>query len=179
MRGPLENARAALDATGRFLIAVDHAGHTIWCTPQAGHLLGGSAQCDANAQPRLPIEVARWLKEHSQLVASVPPLTIRVGVRTLKVSYVGQVGADEILLRLSSDDTQDNMQVFQRRLGLTAREAEVLLWAGRGKSNREIAQILAISHRTINKHLDQVYAKLGVGNRTAAAAVIAKVIDGR
>jgi DNA-binding CsgD family transcriptional regulator len=55
----------------------------------------------------------------------------------------------------------------------------VLLWVGRGKSNREVAEILAVSHRTINKHLDQIYTKMGVENRTAAAALVARALDGR
>jgi hypothetical protein len=40
----------------------------------------------------------------------------------------------------------------------------------RGKANREIGEILAISPRTVNKHLEQIFVKLGVGNRASAAA---------
>ena len=47
--------------------------------------------------------------------------------------------------------------------------AEVLLWIARGKSNRDIGDILGLSPRTVNKHLEQVYAKLGVENRASAA----------
>ena len=54
---------------------------------------------------------------------------------------------------------------------LTEREAEVLLWVGKGKANREIALILAMSPRTVNKHLEQIFRKLGVDNRTSAAAL--------
>jgi DNA-binding CsgD family transcriptional regulator len=53
---------------------------------------------------------------------------------------------------------------------LTARETEVLLWVARGKTNRDIAEILGMSPRTVNKHLEQVFEKLGVETRTAAAA---------
>jgi DNA-binding CsgD family transcriptional regulator len=55
-------------------------------------------------------------------------------------------------------------------LALTSREAEVLLWLSRGKTNREIGEILSISPRTVNKHLEQVFTKLGVENRASAAA---------
>ena len=55
------------------------------------------------------------------------------------------------------------------KLGLTRREAEVLFWASQGKSNGEIAIILAAKVRTIAKHLERVFAKLMVENRTAAA----------
>jgi len=43
----------------------------------------------------------------------------------------------------------------------------VLAWLSKGKTNRDIAQIFGVSLRTVDKHLEQVYAKLGVENRTA------------
>jgi DNA-binding CsgD family transcriptional regulator len=66
-------------------------------------------------------------------------------------------------LRLSADLTSE--------LGLTTSEGEVLSWLSKGKTNRDIAQNLGLSPRTVDKHLEQIYAKLGVENRTAAAAI--------
>jgi len=51
---------------------------------------------------------------------------------------------------------------------ITAREAEVLQWLAAGKTDRDIAAILAISHRTVHKHLQSVYGKFGVETRIAA-----------
>ena len=59
---------------------------------------------------------------------------------------------------------------------LTLREREVLGWLARGKSNSEIAMILGISAATVSKHLEHIYPKLGVENRTAAAS-FAPVIE--
>jgi len=53
-------------------------------------------------------------------------------------------------------------------LPLSEREREVLRWVAAGKTDRDVADILAISHRTVHKHLQRVYAKLGVETRTAA-----------
>lgn len=53
-------------------------------------------------------------------------------------------------------------------LPLTWRQREVLRWVAAGKTDRDIADILAISHRTVHKHLQRVYSKLGVETRTAA-----------
>ena len=53
-------------------------------------------------------------------------------------------------------------------LPLSRRENEVLRWVAAGKTDRDIAQILTISPRTVHKHLQRVYAKLGVETRTAA-----------
>jgi DNA-binding NarL/FixJ family response regulator len=56
-------------------------------------------------------------------------------------------------------------------LGLTPREAEVLFWVARGKTNDEIATVLGIGLTTVKKHLESTFAKLSVENRTAAAAM--------
>jgi DNA-binding CsgD family transcriptional regulator len=57
-----------------------------------------------------------------------------------------------------------------RHHNLTPREREVLLWLARGKSNAEIGLILEIKPATVGKHLERIYPKLGVENRTAAAS---------
>jgi DNA-binding NarL/FixJ family response regulator len=56
-------------------------------------------------------------------------------------------------------------------LGLTPREAEVLFWVARGKTNDEIAIVLGVGRTTVKKHLESTFVKLGVENRTAAAAM--------
>ena len=56
-------------------------------------------------------------------------------------------------------------------LGLTRREADVLTWLAEGKANAAIGTILGISARTVDKHLEHIYQKLGVEGRTAAVAV--------
>jgi DNA-binding NarL/FixJ family response regulator len=68
---------------------------------------------------------------------------------------------------------------LRRDFKLTSREAEVLSWLSKGKTNRDIAQILGLSPRTIDKHLEQIYTKLGVENRTAAAAMAVKTSQER
>lgn len=65
------------------------------------------------------------------------------------------------------------------RYQLTAREVEVLEWVALGKTNRDIGEILGLSPRTVNKHLEHVYVKLGVETRTAAASVVMALGGGR
>lgn len=55
-----------------------------------------------------------------------------------------------------------------RTLGLTEREAEVLLWVAQGKSNGDVATILGMSEKTVKQHLGVVFQKLGVESRSAA-----------
>jgi DNA-binding NarL/FixJ family response regulator len=179
------SARAALDASGRFLLAADHAGQILWCTPQAANLLRLACQgseCDGGL---LPANVQAWLRQRTGRAAggreptgrdaAMVPETIGVepgtSVIKLGLSYIGQIGPDEILLRLVEGDATDEQKLLRRKLALTQREAEVLLWIARGKSNRDIGEILALSPRTVNKHLEQIFSKLGVENRTSAATL--------
>ena len=62
-------------------------------------------------------------------------------------------------------------------VGLTAREREVLAWVARGKTNSEIARLLWLAPSTVAKHLENIYAKLGVKTRTAAVARFLGPID--
>lgn len=57
-------------------------------------------------------------------------------------------------------------------LGLTKREVQVAAWLARGRTNGEIARILAMQPRTVEKHVERILIKLGVENRTAAAMVV-------
>jgi DNA-binding NarL/FixJ family response regulator len=62
-------------------------------------------------------------------------------------------------------------------LGITAREAEVLLWVAQGKSNPEISSILGAAENTIKKHLQNVFEKIGVDNRNAAAMQALEILS--
>jgi DNA-binding CsgD family transcriptional regulator len=97
----------------------------------------------------LPPPVADWLASGS------PQLARRQGRCRLTIERAGQT----LLLSETVDE-----------LGLTAREQQILAWVARGKTNPEIAEILWITPSTVRKHLENVYAKLGVRTRTAAAA---------
>ena len=62
-------------------------------------------------------------------------------------------------------------------LELTAREREVMTWVARGKTNPQIAEVLWVAPSTVRKHLENIYAKLGVNTRTAAVASFLGVLD--
>jgi DNA-binding response OmpR family regulator/DNA-binding CsgD family transcriptional regulator len=184
IRVHLGNARlasethAALDASGRFLFATDRAGRVLWCTPKARQLLTDLGTTSA-AQPALPAEVIEQLLRvrHTDPNGSAR-CSFTVAGRRLDCSFVSPLGSNELLFRLAeSQDGDAARSHLQRTHMLTAREAEVLLWISRGKSNRDIGQILEISPRTVNKHLEQVFVKLGVENRAAAAAVAVRSLN--
>jgi DNA-binding NarL/FixJ family response regulator len=168
-----QSARAALDVSGRYLFAVDRVGKVLWATPQAQKLLADDDRGEAGAPLELPQPWLEWLEQlHDGLTqpkAALKSSPLRNA--DLRLQYMGKLGPDEFLLRLSRDSGTDTSKDLSKELGLTTRESEVLSWLSKGKTNRDIAQILGLSPRTVDKHLEQIYAKLGVENRTAAAAV--------
>jgi DNA-binding response OmpR family regulator len=175
------SARAALDASGRYLLATNTAGGLLWCTPQTAKLLG-LAFVDFHGEGYLlPSDVQEWLQRRarSEFAPDQVALSSPTNAIKLQLSYVGQIAPDEILLRLLEGEFEDDNLVLKRRLQLTQRESEVLMWIARGKSNRDIAEILHLSPRTVNKHLEQIYAKLGVENRASAAALAVRMLGGR
>jgi len=172
------SARAALDASGRFLLAANRAGRVLWSTPK---LLRAALKAGAEGQV-LPAHVREWLKQCTGSTPSVPEtvsLTEDGAPLKLQLSFISQFGADEVLLRLVEGEANDDQAVLRQKLKLTQREAEVLLWVARGKSNRDIAEILTLSPRTVNKHLEQIFTKLGVENRTSAAALAVRTLGFR
>ena len=176
-----QSARNALDAAGRFLLAVSRAGRVLWCTPQASKLLGAAFPDFAAEGFDLPAEILQWLASvRERGGAGEPPTAPAIGdARQFQLSYIGQIGADEFLLRLIESDPASEEVLLRQRFALTAREADVLVWVARGKSNRDVGAILGLSPRTVNKHLEQIYEKLGVENRTSAAALALRALDGR
>ena len=105
---------------------------------------------------RLPASLALWLRARRR-TATGEPLRIDADDRTLVIELV-----DGALLL-------EEQQLMPR---LTAREREILDLVAEGRTNAEIAELLWVSRGTVRKHLDNVYAKLGVHTRTAAAAFV-------
>jgi DNA-binding response OmpR family regulator/DNA-binding CsgD family transcriptional regulator len=163
--------RAALDATGRFLLATDRAGRLLWCTPKARQLLADLFPTGHEPGAALPAGVMSQLMQlRSDGQGAQARLLLDVNGRKVEISVMSAIGPDELLFRLTELSTTDDERQLQHLLSLTSRESEVLLWISRGKANREIGEILAISPRTVNKHLEQIFVKLGVENRASAAA---------
>jgi DNA-binding response OmpR family regulator/DNA-binding CsgD family transcriptional regulator len=172
------SARVALDVAGRSLLATDGRGRLIWRTPQAAELLSslGLDEAEAGLSPKLAEPVTALIQRPDDINA--PPARVQTGGRTMEVAYLGRTG-EEFYFRLSEVIEGKEADILKTALGLTARESEVLVWIAAGKSNRDISEILNISPRTVNKHLEQVFTKLGVENRSAAASIATRIIAAR
>ena len=172
-----QSARVALDAAGRHLLAVRADGSVLWSTPQATRLVNAATLSD-DGLDLVVRQIATWLAGRRATPGGRDtPLTVNeTGRQALQVQFLGAMGADEYLFRLTAESDAAGDQRLRQHFALTQRESEVLLWIAKGKSNRDIAEILGLSARTVNKHLEQIYIKLGVENRASAAVKAAHVL---
>ncbi|NTB96517.1 response regulator transcription factor [Agrobacterium tumefaciens] len=172
-----QSARVALDAAGRHLLAVRANGAIHWSTPQATRLVNAATGRD-DGMEIVTSHIGRWLAERAaaETGRDVPLTITEVGRPALQLSFLGAMGPDEFLFRLTAANEKSGDHLLREHFSLTARESEVLLWIARGKSNRDIGDILGLSARTVNKHLEQIYVKLGVENRASAAVKAAHIL---
>jgi DNA-binding response OmpR family regulator/DNA-binding CsgD family transcriptional regulator len=171
------SARIALDMAGRSLFATDAEGVLLWRTPQAAQLLANLRVLtrDRTEWPPTLVDHVRRLIAKGHDVGAGSSL-IAVGGGQLEIALLGRGGPDEYYFRMSEPIGGRESGILKTALGLTVRESEVLVWISSGKSNRDISDILNISPRTVNKHLEQIFTKLGVENRAAAAAVATRIV---
>lgn len=154
--------REAVDASGMAMLALE-GDRLVWLNAAAATLL---ERCAPGARPEADAPLPAALRPIADARAAAGPLRVTVGGMALELGPVGEPGPATVLsLRAASAEARPALAP-----SLTAREAEVLLWVARGKTNRDIAEILGMSPRTVNKHLEHIFAKLGVETRTAAAA---------
>jgi DNA-binding NarL/FixJ family response regulator len=154
------------------LLISNRQGEVLFATRQAQILL--DTFFSAAPKHRLPVELQNWL-------------TGGDNQRPLSVSHRkrGEIEIDHFAV--STSGTLSLMRMEHRNgdkgpkallaLGLTAREAEVLYWISEGKTNPEIAIILDSSINTVKKHANNLFAKLGVETRTAAARTALNVLN--
>ena len=126
---------------------------------------------------RLPESLQRWVEHQQSLLAkddSIPPprepLILERTEKRLMVRFVEDRSEDGCLLILEEQLLQFSAGLLEP-LGLTRREAQVLLWVARGKTDKEVAVLLYVSPRTVKKHVEHIYEKLGVRSRTEAVAL--------
>ncbi|WP_037076777.1 response regulator transcription factor [Neorhizobium vignae] len=172
-----QSARVALDAAGRHLLAVKANGAIHWSTPQATRLINAATNSD-DGLDIVSRRISAWMAERDKpgFARDAAFALVQNGQASLQFSFLGAIGADEHLFRLTAANKRPDDEVLRQHFPLTQRESEVLLWIAKGKSNRDIGDILGLSARTVNKHLEQIYVKLGVENRASAAVKAAHVL---
>lgn len=170
----INNAHAALDVAKQFVLAVDDRGEILWTTPDTRELLKAQGIDPETDAGRITERLRGWLLEH-QVKGD---LAIPTATRPLTLRYFKTIGDGEHLLRIVGQDLLTDPAVLEQALPVTKREAEVLLWVAHGKTNKEIGEILDLSPRTVNKHLEQAFPKLQVDNRSAATSIAIQALLG-
>jgi DNA-binding CsgD family transcriptional regulator len=172
MEDEIRSLRQGIQKAGLGVIMLFSSGQVRLATDCARQWLREFLGYAPRVGKRLPEELGRWIRqqedcssqEHADRASS--PLIIQQGGKRLVIRLMSD--SVEKLLLLERQDSAVDLHRYQR-YGLTPRETEVLGWVAQGKSNRDIAAILGTSPRTVQKHLERVFQKLGVDNRTAAA----------
>ncbi|MBC2666850.1 response regulator [Novosphingobium flavum] len=169
---------ASLDATGRQMVATDRNGNLLWCTPGAEQVIdrvAGGWNRAAGALPAALRDPVGNLLARPDLSGATTRIDLR-GAGSLELVVVAQYRENEVLIRLNELNPERDVLRLGERLGLTQRESEVLLWVSYGKASSDISLVLEISPRTVQKHLERIYEKLGVETRSAAAAIAIRAI---
>ena len=164
----MAQASHAIDAVSHAAISLKADGRPLWQTRQAAEWMEKYFPGEQAAAQALPMAVTSWLE--AVMLASAPePLIISQGTASLHLSLSRRQREWLLLLEEKQEHTPASMEQYL----LTPREMDVLTWVAKGKTNRDIAEILGMSPRTVNKHLEHIYVKLGVETRAAAAALVA------
>lgn len=181
----MTQTRGMLEHAAHAVIVLGGNGLPMWQTSKASQWLEKYYGPAAPASHKLPGPLQVWLNEHlvrqrqGESLDHVPPLIVRQQQDELHITLSGPGQGHGVSLVLeeklagAAHRGEEAMTLPATLEGarLTPRESDVLLWLGKGKTNRDIAEILGMSPRTVNKHLEHIFVKLGVETRSAAAVL--------
>ena len=173
----------ALDAAPQAVVVLDASGHVRVCSSRARGFFTNYFGRTPRSNGRLPETLQRWLQRHrlpattaNEFPVEHSPFVVEQNGRQLTVRTLAIADGGRMLV-LEERQTALSIKPLQR-LGLTERQAEVLMWVAQGKTNPEIGKILGVSEGTVHKHTEHIYAKLGVETRTAAAQRAFETLNG-
>ena len=182
LRGRTCQLGRALEECGRGVVALEPNGRMrMWSEPARAllHKYYGTER----SRHRLPDGVRDWargwlaeLDGHAGTRPPTRPLVVARGAERLVVRLLPHREGGQHLLLLE-EQCEDVSPAALAGSGISNREAEVLAWVARGRTNAEVAAILTISPRTVQKHLEHIFQKLGVETRMAAAATARELLD--
>ncbi len=151
-------------------------------SPRASQLLAQYFP-DSWFENQLPEALQTWVKAQIRLRRQNPlgehnqPLQIKEFGKCLKIRLLGSESTGQFILALEEKNYQTFSVESLRLIGLTQREAEVLVWVAQSKTNAEIATTLDISSRTVQTHLDNIFKKLNVQTRAQAVTTALSLLS--
>ncbi|MGZ4996159.1 MAG: response regulator, partial [Methylobacter sp.] len=170
----LKRVENALNNSPFSALAIDESAIITWLTPGGIRWLDEFVQKHAltgqhEVGSPLPKPMLEWIKQLDDKADAFE--SYRAGTGFLAKITACQ-NTSEYLLVLEKHSAEWDLDWVRNSLGLTVREAEILMWISRGKTNKEAGLILGSSPRTINKHLEHIFEKLGVVTRAAAVSMV-------
>lgn len=175
LQDQLAGLNQAMEDARQALLAVTPEGRIKWATPSAYVRMREYGFRVRNGSDWLPSRLREWmihqqrqLDSPAEVATPMSPLKITCGTASLSIRLVRN-GSQSLLLLEEQRSSLDRQGLHA--LGLTMRETEILDWVAQGKTNPEIGTILGISPRTVQKHLERIYVRLGLENRHAAIRV--------
>lgn len=170
----LAQLKQVFDKMGAIVVKAD--GQVDIMTQRAEQLL--SQYCLSHTPQSLPEPLQHWFKHQISLLTSnnkvlspCLPLHIEQPGKELVIRLISDLIAEQYFLLLEEQELQLFSISSLELLGLTKREAEVLFWVAKDKSNAAIAKLINCTKGTVRKHLEHIFAKLNVQTRTAAVMV--------
>ncbi|MDJ0901636.1 MAG: helix-turn-helix transcriptional regulator [Xenococcus sp. MO_188.B8] len=158
------------------VIIVTSQGQVQFITQRGEQLL--NQYFDQKNSDSLPELLQNWFKHeilsltsNGKIPSSCLPLQIEKKGKQLLIRLIASLSGEQYLILLEEQELRSFSIASLKLLGLTKREAEVLFWVAKDKSNAGIAKILGCCEGTVRKHLEHVHKKLGVQTRTAAVMV--------
>jgi DNA-binding CsgD family transcriptional regulator len=175
----LTQFKQILDQLGVISLAID--GQVQFMTQQAEQLL--SQYFLPCASHSLPEPLQHWFKHqmakltpNGDVLSPCLPLRIEQVGRQLLIRLIPNAIGEQYLILLEEQEPQSFSIAALELLGLTKREAEVLFWVAKDKSNAGIARVMGCCEGTVRKHLEHLYEKLGVQTRTGAVMVALEML---
>lgn len=153
-----------INAAGIAMLTLNPQGQLVWQTPLAIQLIQDNIEALDNFYQSL----AHWVISQPQETLLISG--IKQNLSLSRLNTPGQAASNGHLIILQTQQSIPAPDVLMQCCGITPREAEVLYWVALGKTNRDIGEILELSPRTVNKHLEHIFSKLNVETRTGAVS---------
>jgi DNA-binding CsgD family transcriptional regulator len=160
-----------LDAVANPVLAIDARGRIAFATRSARRLLARELGAPDEGAGRVPRVLLDALEAGAAAGGAAGTAVVVAGRgRPVTARAIGEAGERGVRIVLLEGGDGGLSVAALRGLGLTDRQAQALRWTALGRSVREAAGLMGISPRTLEKHLQSVYAALGVASRSQAAA---------
>jgi DNA-binding CsgD family transcriptional regulator len=167
LQSTVDSYSTFVDSLGQGIVCLSPDLRVRWANKRARHYLRTHLSWEPNTT-HLPKALHQWLTKSRQRLGGVPH---NFSIRSEAGALLARVLEEQKILYLFLECSEQQQHTFDalKTFGLTNREAEVLGWIARGKSNEEAAAILGMGLHTVKKHLERIYTVLGAANRTEAA----------